>query len=959
MTTSRKKLIEVALPLDAINAEAAREKSIRHGHPSTLHLWWARRPLAACRAVLFASLVDDPGNPSTGSGQALSDKEAEAERKRLFGIIEQLVLWENVNDERVLHMARTEIARSVLGDKDLPGLKKPGRSEDWTPAQVREALEKYAPPVLDPFAGGGSIPLEAQRLGLKAYASDLNPVAVLINKALIEIPPKFAGKPPVHPGGAQMAMATDDRRRKTNETEPPSRDAVHRPSSVWKGAAGLAEDVRYYGTWMRAEAEKRIGHLYPKGPNGETVIAWLWARTVKCPNPACGATMPLVRSFALSTKKGRETWVEPQIDKHAKIVSFKVKSGKGKPSEGTVNRRGARCIVCSQPVPFDHVRAEGRAGRMGAQLMAIVTEGQRRRNYRTPIPEHETTTRNAQPTWKPETELPEQALGFRIQLYGLRRHADLFGPRQLVTLQVLTDLVGEAHSAVIKDSGFDDAYANAVATYLALGVSKFANRNSLLTFWDSGFEKVQQTFARQALSMIWDFIEVNPFSESSGNLMGQLLNVVENIDNLYADVPQGQTYQLDASSALPDVATPLVSTDPPYYDNINYADLSDYFYIWLRRSLSKIHPMLFSTLLTPKTPELIAEPGRFSGDRQKAIEHFETGLSKAFTLIRQKAHSEFPISIYYAFRQQETDDSDEVVSVVSTGWEKMLEAVIGAGLMVTGTWPMRTEQAGGLRVIGRNALASSIVLVCRPRPESAPLATRREFVNALKRELPAALTKLMHGGIAPVDLAQAAIGPGMAVFSRYAKVLEADGQAMPVRTALQLINQHLDEYLTAEDSELDKDTRFALAWFQQFGHDAGPFGDADVLARAKDTSVAGMVQAGVLHSKAGKVRLLRRDELAEDWDPRVDARLTVWECAQQLIRRLNEKGEEGTAALARQMGGGRSEDARALAYRLYAICERKKWADEALAYNALVVSWPEIEKKAAQIEGQAEQSKLL
>jgi putative DNA methylase len=945
MIAYRKKLIEVALPLDAINAEAAREKSIRHGHPSTLHLWWARRPLAACRAVLFASLVDDPGND-------LPDKEAEAERKRLFGIIEQLVLWENVNDERVLHMARIEIARSVAR---AAGVTLP--AGDLTPAQVREALEQYAPPVLDPFAGGGSIPLEAQRLGLKAYASDLNPVAVLINKALIEIPPKFAGKPPVHPGGAQMALAADDG-KKVKSPNP--------PFSQWKGAAGLAEDVRYYGAWMRAEAEKRIGHLYPKGPNGETVIAWLWARTVKCPNPACGATMPLVRSFALSTKKGKETWVEPQIDKHAKNVGFKVKSGKGKPSEGTVNRRGARCIVCDQPVPFDHVRAEGRAGRMGAQLMAIVTEGERGRNYYAPVIEHEAIARSAQPTWKPQTDLPEKALSFRVQLYGMTHHADLFTKRQLTALATLSDLVSEAHEQVLREAQAASlsneemqTYADAVATYLGLAVSRSANTLCSLTVWSSSRDQSVNVFSRQALPMNWDFPEVNPFAGAAGDFGETTESMARSIEAAPA-TKEALVSQRDATTIDPSEQV-IFATDPPYYDNIGYADLSDFFYVWLRRSLSKVYPELFSTLLVPKAQELIAAPYRHDGDRSRAEEFFEEGLGQAFTKMRAKQHHDYPLTVYYAFKQAESDeDSDESerVVVASTGWETMLEGLIKAGFTLNGTWPMRTERPTGVKV-SVNALASSIVLVCRPRLESAPLATRREFVNALKKELPAALTKLMHGGIAPVDLAQASIGPGMAVFSRYAKVMEADGQAMPVRTALQLINQHLDEYLTAEDSELDKDTRFALAWFQQFGHDEGPFGDADVLARAKDTSVAGMVQAGVLHSRAGKVRLLRRNEFAKDWDPRTDARLTVWECAQNLIRRLNEKGEDGAAALVKQMGGGRSEDARALAYRLYAICERKKWADEALAYNALVVSWPEIEKKATQMESEEEQGRLL
>jgi putative DNA methylase len=772
---SHRKLIEVALPLEAINRESAREKSIRHGHPSTLHLWWARRPLAACRAVIFASIVDDP---SSHPEQFPTDAAQDVERQRLFRLIEELVKWENVNNEEVLGRARAEILKATDGNP---------------------------PPLLDPFAGGGSIPLEAQRLGLEAHASDLNPVAVLINKALIEIPPKFAGRPPVHPNQDKQLVAR-----------------------AWRGAEGLAEDVRYYGQWMRDEAERRIGHLYPKvklpkvyGGGEATVIAWLWARTVKCPNPACGAQMPLVRSFALSTKPGRQAWVEPIVDRSPQppVVRFEVRTGIGKPREGTVNRRGATCLCCGAAVPFDHVRAEGKAGRMSAQLMAIVAEGTRGRIYLPPNAEHVQISELANPTWRPDVALPHNPRDFKTPNYGMTTFADLFTPRQLVTLTTFSDLVGEArervrrdaiaagqpdHGAALVDGGTSaTGYADAIATYLGLGLSKLADATSSLTRWKSSMDQAIATFARQALPMVWDYAESNPFNHAAGDYETTIGTMVRAIGGLIAR-GEGKVQHVDATAATIQVASPLISTDPPYYDNIGYADLSDFFYVWLRRSLSTIYLLLFSTLLVPKSQELVATPYRFGGEREKAQLFFEDGLGRAFRQMRQASHPVYPLTVYYAFKQSETDDSDddddsESSAVASTGWETMLEGLVRAGFVITGTWPMRTELGNRTIASDKNALASSIVLVCRPRPDDAPLTTRRDFLNALKRELPAALRDLQRGNIAPVDLAQASIGPGMAIYSRYRRVLEADGSAMHVRTALALINQALDAYLAEQE----------------------------------------------------------------------------------------------------------------------------------------------------------------
>lgn len=914
----KKKLIEVALPLEAINREAAREKSIRHGHPSTLHLWWARRPLAACRAVLFAQLVDDP---SSHPEQFPTAEAQERERQRLFGIIEDLVKWENSTNEQILERARAEICRSCGG---------------------------HPPPVLDPFCGGGSIPLEAQRLGLKAYASDLNPVAVLITKALIEIPPKFAGQPPVHPCKDKRLVETE-----------------------WHGARGLAEDVRYYGQWMCDEAAKRIGHLYPKvklskehGGAEATVIAWLWARTVLCPNPACGARMPLVRSFWLSTKKGKKTWVEPRVDKQAKAVCFEVKMGEGEPRDGTINRRGARCVVCGTPTPLDYVRAEGKAGRINAKLMAIVAQGRHGRIYLPPTVDHEAIAAQAKPEWGPEAELPDNPRHMSPPLYGLTRHRDLFAPRPLVALTTFSDLVGKARERVVQDAAAAGlpadgmplvqggisahAYADAVATYLAFVLSKVADRGSTLTRWMTSRDSMYNTFARNALPMVWDYVEVNAIGEQTGGYAESLRWTAESL----AAVGLGKAstvQQLDAAGPLRQKNV-CVSTDPPYYDNVPYADLSDFFYVWLRHSLGRIYPDLFSTLLTPKAQELVADSFR-QGNRERAQSFFEEGLGNAFARIREIQCPDIPLTVYYAFKQSETTDDDDGNGngrsmFTSTGWETMLEGLLRASFSITGTWPMRSELSNRPRAADSNALASSIVLVCRPRPADARPATRREFLAALTRELPEALRLLQHGNIAPVDLAQASIGPGMAIFSRYAQVLEAGGTPMRVRTALALINQTLDEVLAEQEGEFDADTRWALAWFEQFGLGAAPFGEAETLSKAKNTSVRGLEEAGILEARSGKVRLLKREELDGTWDPASDPRLTVWEVTQHLLRALEQDGEAGAAALLARVGP-RGDAARDLAYRLYQICERQSRAQEALGYNSLVVAWPEIARFAA------------
>ena len=1017
----KKKLIEVALPLDAINAASAREKSIRHGHPSTLHLWWAWRPLAAARAVIFAQMVDDP---SGWPEEFPTEEDQEKERRRLFRLVEELVKWENTTNEELLQAARDEIRASWRRTCAENG-DHPRAGELFDPDRL--------PAFHDPFAGGGALPLEAQRLGLEAHASDLNPVAVLINKAMIEIPPKFAGRPPVNPEARPGA----------------SEDKEPLIGREWKGAQGLAEDVRYYGQWMCDEAEKRIGRLYPKvevtaemargRPDLEgyvgrklTVIAWLWARTVKSPNPAFrDVDVPLASTFMLSTKKGKEAYVEPVVEGGGYRFTVKVgppepgvpkdgapgsaggpppsssfprssrgqaprkresmRSGNGvsrddadvPSARGTKLGRGAnfRCLMSDTPIAGDYIKAEGNAGRMGTRLMAIVAEGDYGRVYLAPTSEHEERARKAEPEWRPENDLIGKCRD-QLPLYGMNNFADLFTPRQLVALTTFSDLVTEAIARVkqdilgaresrplrenaggtpafpeddfpLRDGGRSaTAYAEAVGVYSGLALSRFVDRNNALCTWDTGptgtrastggsarTASLQGLFARQAIPMAWDYGEANPFSDSGGGYSSALGWVEPAIRSLMGLTPG--TAKADNAPSQTISQGKVISTDPPYYDNISYADLSDFFYVWLRRSLRSTFPEIFATLAVPKAEELVATLYRH-GSKDEAESFFLDGMTRAMQRLAEQTHSAFPVTIYYAFKQSERKGD---TGVTSTGWETFLDAVIRSGFAITGTWPMRTELGNRMIGKGANALASSIVLVCRKRPADASLATRRQFVAALKAELPAALAHLQSGNIAPVDLAQAAIGPGMAVYTRYARVLDASGKPVSVREALALINQTLDETLAEQEGDFDADSRWALAWFEQHGFAPGDYGVAETLSKAKNTSVDGLAEAGILASKAGKVRLLKPDELSADWDPTTDPRLTAWETVHQLIRALETGGETAAAGLVRQLGGV-AETGRELAYRLYAVAERRSRAAEALSYNALVQSWPEVARLA-------------
>ena len=916
----KKKLIEVAIPLEAINAASAREKSIRHGHPSTLHLWWARRPLAACRAVLFAQLVDDPsGHPD----KFPNEDAVEAERKRLFLIIEDLVKWENSTNEEVLTRARNEIMRSCEGK---------------------------LPPIYDPFSGGGSIPLEAQRLGLPAYGSDLNPVAVMIGKAMIEIPPKFKDMPPIHPG---------------------DKDAGH---GGYKNAQGLSEDVKYYGDWMRKKAFERIGHLYPKvtlpkelGGGDATVVSWIWARTVPSPDPAFSdAQTPLVSSFLLSSKKGKAVWIEPAVDKMTKKIEFRIRYGGTEEEikiarEGTKRGRGSnfKCILSETAITPDYVRQHGKTSGFGERLIAIVASTPRGRVFLPPDVKYEATAFSVEPKNRPTQKQARNPRWFSPPEYGMETFGELFTKRQLVLLETYSELVREVRSEVLRDTvgKFEDsdtnslndggkgsfAYAEAISLYLAMGVSRLSDIQNAFCMWESSKTQVRHLFTRHAIPMLWDFAEAGAFSGSAGGFRVSLNSITKAIDR-FIPASTGNEIQHDAQSVeYPEGA--VISCDPPYYDNIGYADVSDFFFCWLRPALKDIFPEIFGVLATPKSEELVATPYRHGG-KVGAEKFFLSGMRNAIKNMVDQTGFEFPATIFYAFKQSEI--AKEGIS--STGWATFLQAVVEAGYAVVGTWPMRTELSNRMIASGTNALANSVVLVCRKKVATAETITRAEFLRTLKRELPPAIAELQAANVSPADMPQSAIGPGMGVFSRFKAVLEADDSKMTVKTALQLINRELDDFLNDIQGEFDPETRFSLTWFEQNGLENGEFGVADSLARARGISVDDVKHAGIVKSEAGKVRILKRDELLEDWDPKTDTHLTIWECCQYLVLALESEGEYAAALLLKKMGAGRAEAVKDLAYCLHDICSNKrKDAKEATSYNALIAVWTELTRQAASI----------
>ena len=903
-----KKLIEVALPLEAINAASAREKSIRHGHPSTLHLWWARRPLAAARAVIWSSLVDDP---SSHPELFPTEEDQKQERQRLFDILEKLVKWENLNNQNVLCKAKNEITKSN---------------------------KESVPVFLDPFAGGGALPIEAQRLGLITHAYDLNPVAVMLNKASIDFPARFSNMNPINPK-ENDSLINDE----------------------WMGSNGLSSDIIYYGNEMKKLAFEKVGHLYPKiklkhGGGEHDAVAWIWARTVRCPNPACGCRTPLVKTFTLSTKNKKR--VIATANGHG--IEYIVADSNGEKYPGTVNRKGAICVSCKSPINYQYIREESKRGNIGFDLMAIVVEQPRGRLYISPYEEQLIAA---------SVERPNISLGtlsyypgyINPVAYGIENFEDLFSDRQLTTINVFSSLVKTIQIIAEKDAiekglpndhiSLEDggrgarAYSEAIGVYLAFAVDKLADYNSNLCTWHNGRDTISHTFGMTGIPMAWDYAEANPFSSSSGCFSNMVSWVAECVSNAPSFEQRGVALQKDAQTDL-GVTNIMVSTDPPYYNNVPYSDFADFFYVWMRRSIKHIFPSLFSTMLTPKAEELVADPYRY-GSKEDAAVHFETGMYETCKNLFKYSRDDIPVTIYYAYKQSEKIEKDKDNGLTSfTGWETMLSAVIKSGFSIKGTWPVRTELTNRVRANESNALASSIVLVCKKRGNNATACTRRSFINELKRELKSALKKLQESNIAPVDLAQSAIGPGMGVFSKYAKVLEADGTPMSVRSALQIINQELDLYFNEQDGELDSESRFCVELYSQVAFNDMKFGDANTLATAKNTSVSIIASHGVLYAQKGVVHLLERSDLPTE----IDEKESIWLICQQLTHIMSKQGIEGCAKAVANMLGTSAERAKDLAYRLYTIAEKKKWAQEGYAYNALVVAWPEIQSRAAELK---------
>ena len=890
--TYKKKLIEVALPLKAINEACVKEKTIRQGHPSTLHVYWARRPLAAARAVLFSTLVDDPSG-----NKELSELEVVKERKRLFHLIEQLVLWKNTNNKDLLLQAKKEIDYSTNNNP---------------------------PQLLDPFCGAGTIPLEGQKLGLESFGSDLNPLAVLITKGLIELPYKFKDCHPVNPS---IKLRTDS-------------------NSNWAESTGLANDLRYYGELIKDNCYKILSKFYPKSNNGGKIIGWILARNVECPNPACGKLTPLIKSFVLSSIKNNFASLVPIINDIG--VTYRIANNLDNVRKGTMSRQGGRCIFCDNPITFKYIRSEGIKKKIIFTQLATITLKNGRKVFLSSVDSK--ILQKEIP--KVDIHLLEELKGkaaANVPLYGLTAFKDLFTKRQLYMLNTFVDAINNIEGDILEDGGSIE-YSKALKLYLAFSFDRLLNQHCTLTRLQEARGSIAGVFSKQAIAMTWDFVEANPFSDSTGNWDGAVNWVAKSLERLSINA-KGESQQIDASKAIYNLSKPFVCTDPPYYDNIMYADLSDYFYVWLKLILSHDYPELFKTIQTPKTNEIVASPYIFNGNKDKAEKHFLNGMMSAAEQIAIHANPDYPVTYFYAYKQTETNDEG---STMSTGWETFLQGLITAGYQVTATWPMRTEMKGRTVATNSNALASSIVVTLRKKDISTSIATRSEFIKTLSTELELAIYKMMESDISPVDLQQSSIGPGMAVFTRYTKVLEADGSPMTVRTALRIINAELDRIQEDSDIEMDTDTRFCIQWFDAYGFNEKPYGDAETLSRAKDTSVDGLINAGVFLADRGKAKLRHWSEMPVDWDPRLDKRLTLWECTHQIVRELvNGDGQLGAAKLAKFMGSQKADEAKELAYQLYHICDKRSWAQHAGDYNTLVSNWADIKSQIPNIsEGQ-------
>jgi putative DNA methylase len=896
----------------------------------SFHKYWAQRPLAAARAVIFGQLVDDP----SAIPEEFPTVKAQSDRRdELFKLIEKLVLWDNSHDKVLQNEVRLAIEQSWARHCE----------DNASHPEAAQLFNKgNMPHFWDPFAGSGAIPMSAQWLGLHANGTDLNPVAVVLNKCMIEYPWLFKGMKPVAPGTAQLSIDANQTR-----------------------CANMASDLKWYAEMLTREAKSKIQNHFPdyeiddnltkeypflakmKGEKLKTV-AWIWARTVKSPNPAFSSVnVPLATTFLVSSKKGKEAFICPVYEDG--MIKYVIKYGDGfdRPEVKAGTKAGGRraafkCLVSGVPITYEYIRSEGIAGRMGQSMMAVVVDSPDGRLYLPATPEQLEAARSANAPWRPDTVLPNNTRSFWTPIYGLKTYGDLFTERQLLAHATFSDLMPKMYERIKSDANgilgaeCGEKYAKAMCVYLACVLDRVIYYGSALVGWLPKDSALGPSMPRQTIPMSWDFTEANPFGKSSGGMANCAAAIANYLEVAQPNAP-GVGAQCDAQRGLSVPGRLFISTDPPYYDNIGYADLSDFFYVWLRPTLGEILPELFSTLATPKDEELVADPIRRGGEAP-AEAFFIDGMTSAMKSIAGRSQEGYPITIYYAFKQSETSDQ----GTASTGWETFLTAVLKSGLSITGTWPIRTEGANRMVASGTNALSSSIVLVCRNNLTDLPVATKGEFLRLLKLEMPKALAAMQHACLAPVDVAQAAIGPGMAIFCRFSKVLDAAGVPMTVRDVLVEINQVLDESLAEQESEFDSDTKWAVTWFERNCFTASDFGTADMLARAKNTSVAGLIQAGIVNASAGKVKLLAPSELPADWDPATDQRLTVWEIAHHIIRSTS-LGEEQAAAILAKVST-KSDSVIELTYRLFRICESKKEYDLASNYNNLIQIWPELIK---------------
>jgi putative DNA methylase len=885
----KKKLIEVALPLEAINTECIREKSIRHGNISTIHRYWARRPLASARALILGTLIDDPSNDTS-----LTEEEVNNERQKIFNLIASFIKWENRNNPELYSQVYEILNNNV---------------------NINEIC------ILDPFCGGGSIPYEAQSLGIKSYASDLNPLAVILNKSIIEIPFKYINQ-----------------------------GSISHKSLIEDSSSGLLLDFEYYGHMLIENTKNDLIEYYPKY-NSEDIIGWIWAKYINCLNPNCMKETPLLKSYKICSNKKHHVALKPII-KDGRI-RFEITNDKSIDTKGNVSRTSITCLHCNSPFNLKVLKKEVNIANSIEKPVCIITEGNGRRNYYDVPLNYLSDFSEINSPWQIDVPIPKKALGINIHGYGFTNHSLLYNARQMKVLTSLCDNLVQIKKIIQKDaegnvSGNEDEYVGSILTYLSFMIDKIANQNCRLTRWNNVGENIEGVFVMQSLEMKWEYVESNPFSNSTGNILGAL-KWISNVIKRFNPKISGFALQKDVKSGLI-IDNAIIITDPPYYDNVGYADLTDFFYGWLKKNLNSVYPDILSTIATPKSDELIANPYIYNNDRKLANDHFFNGMMEAAQNIFSNSNEEFPVVYYYAFKQTESSDS----GISSTGWETFLEGLLHVGYQITATWPIRTERLNRTRALKANALASSIAVVLRKRKDNSIIATRKEFVDRLSNELEIAINKMMNSDISPVDLQQSSIGPGMAIFSLYEKVLEADGSAMTVRTALQLINAELDHIQENSDIEMDSDTRFCIQWFDSYGFDEQPYGEAETLAKAKDISVDGLVNAGVFLAHSGKAKLKHWSEMPSSWDPREDNRLTLWECTHHMVRELIDgDGQLGAAKLAKFMGSQRADESKELAYQLYHICDKRSWAKHAGDYNTLVSNWADIKSQIPNVnEGQ-------